>query len=606
MPSLSVRRAWSLLILTGLLFWSGQRAFPSPSPPSDRLGGARTALERGDLSQARSILETLLKQEPQNAGALILLGRTLVESGRPGEAVGPLESALQRTPDSGEALLWMWRAKRKTGSTEEADAYFFRALKGEATDPVLYELAEEAYGRGLYQEAIQALRRIREPDRLDQPHTSLLAACLHARGDVQGALDVLREAVERDSNGQTHFSLGYYLFKAGRFGEAEKHLRRSLDLAPTSANSRFYLAKISETEGYLGRAEELYREIVNLRPNHAKALAALGRLALKDGRLQQAEGLLKRSVVLDPDYRQSRYTLGLLYSQTGEIEKAREELGRAEELRQAEARPAEGLLIRDAGADEVRRLDPDGPVLQAFRRGVEAHKQGNHAQAEAAYLEVVGKEPGFAEAQMNLGLLLHDLNRLDAAIERLRTAIRLDPRLPAAHFFLGMDLYLTSQFEGALSSLRTARDLDPGTPQLSYWLGLTFLALGRYHESAKELEYHLLRNPTDTPDANRALLHAYVQLSERDSVWRRAKLLAGTGAGSESRAHQIAARAYLDAGRREEAVTHLKRVVRLERSSPTAMQALTALIDAYRQLGMSREAEAAQEALTAMRKRSTQ
>lgn len=600
----SVRRVSSLLILAGLLFWPGQRAFPSPPSSSDRLDEARTALARGDFSQARSVLEHLLKQEPENAGALILLGRTLVESGRDDEAAGPLESALQRAPESGEALFWIWRAKQKTGPPEESDPYFFRALKGEATDPVLYELAEEAYGRGLYQEAIQALHRIQDPDRRDQPHTSLLAACLHARGDVHGALDLLREAVGRDSSGQTHFSLGYYLFKAGRFDEAATHLHRSLDLAPDSAHSRYYLAKISETDGDLERAEQIYREIVEMRPNHARAVAALGRLALKDGRLQQAEELLKRSIRLDPDYRQAHYTLGLLYNQTGELEKAREELAKSERLRQAAAKPAEGLLIRDSGPDEVRRLGPDSPILQTFRRGVEAHKNGDHAQAEAAYLEVVGKEPGFAEAQMNLGLLLHDLNRLDAAIERLRTAIQLDPRLAAAHFFLGMDLYLTSQFEGALSSLRTARDLASDTPQLSYWLGLTFLALGRYHESVKELESHLLRDPTGTPDANRALLYAYVQLSERDSLSRRAKLLAGTGAGSESRAHQIAARAYLDAGRRKEAVTHLKEVVRLERSSATAMQALSALVDAYRQLSMSREAESAQEALTAMRKRS--
>ena len=267
----------SLLILAGLLFWPVQRAFPSPSPPSDRLGEARTALARGDLSQARSILESLLEQEPENAGALILLGRTLVESNRPGEAIGPLESALQRTPDSGEALLWMWRAKRKTGPPEESDPYFFRALKVEATDPVLYELAEEAYGRGLYQEAIQALRRIQEPNRLDQPHATLLAACLHARGDVQGALDILGEAVERDSNGQTHFSLGYYLFKAGRFAAAEKHLRRSLDLAPDSANSRFFLAKISESDGYLGgRKSSIARSLrcAPTMPEHLRRWAA--------------------------------------------------------------------------------------------------------------------------------------------------------------------------------------------------------------------------------------------------------------------------------------------------------------------------------------------
>ena len=590
-------------MLAGLLFWPGQRAFPSTPSPSARLDEARTALSRGDFSQARSVLEHLLKREPENAGALILLGRTLVESGRHGEAAGPLESALQRVPESGEALFWLWRAKQKTGPPEESGPYFFRALNGEATDPLLYELAEEAYGRGLYQEAIQALRRIRNPDQLDQPHATLLAACLHARGDVQGALDVLAEAVARDSSGQTHFSLGVYLFQAGRIEEAATHLRRSLELVPSSANSRFYLAKISESEGDLGRAEEMYREIVNLRPNHSHAHAALGRMALKDGRLQQAEELLKHSIRLDPNYRQAHYTLGLLYNQIGEPEKAREKLQKSEELRQAAAKPAERLLIRDAGTDEVRTLDSDSPVLQTFRRGVEAHKKGDHAQAEAAYLEVVQKAPGFAEAQMNLGLLLHDRNRLDAAIERLRTATRLDPRLPAAHYFLGMDLYLTSQFEGALSSLRKAGVLAPGTPQLSYWLGLTLLALGRYQEAAKELESHLLQAPKDTPDANRALLLAYAQLPDPDALWRRAQLLAGMR-GGKSRAHQIAARAYLDAGRQKEAVTHLKDVVRLERSSATAMQALAALVDAYRQLGMSREAEAAREDLTAMQERS--
>ena len=603
MPSLSVRRASSLLILAGLLFWPGQRAFPSPPPPSDRLGEARTALARGDLSHARSVLEHLLKQEPENSGALILLGRSLVESGRHDEAAGPLESALQRVPESGEALFWIWRAKQKTGPPEESDPYFFRALKGDASTPVLYELAEEAYGRGLYQEAIQALRRIRNPDQLDQPHATLLAACLHARGDVEGALDVLAEAVARDSSGHAHFSLGVYLFQAGRIEEAAKHLRRSLDLAPTSAISRFYLAKIRESEGDLGKAEEIYGEIVDLRPNHAHAHAALGRLALKDGRLQQAEELLKHSIRLDPDYRQAHYTLGLLYNQIGELEKAREELQKSEELRQAAAKPADRLLIRDTGTDEVRTLDSDSPVHQTFRRGVEAHKQGDHAQAEAAYLEVLKKAPGFAEAQMNLGLLLHDRNRLEAAIDRLRTAVRLDPGLPTAHYFLGMDLYLTSQFEGALSSLRKARELAPGTPQLSYWLGITLLALDRYQEAAQELESHLLQDPKDTPDANRALLLAYAQLPDPDALWRRAQLLAGMR-GGKSRAHQIAARAYLDAGRQQEAVTHLKEVVRLERSSAPAMQALAALVDAYRQLGMSRESEAAREALTAMQERS--
>ena len=582
----------SLFLLSSLLF---------STPVSDPLARARAAVAAGDLSSARSILKSLLIEEPDNAAALVLVGQILVESNEASEAISPLERVLDQAPRSGAALFWLWRAKQQAGTTKESDPYFLRALKSPPSHPeLLYELAEEAYRRGLYLEATAAFRGMKDAVYLRVEYANLLAACLHARGDPRGALQVWRQAVSIKPDAGSHFGLGLHLFKSGQFDQARASFRRSLELSPTQVSSKFYLAKISESEGDLDRALETYREIIDLEPEHAESHAAIGRLALKKGQFVEAEEHLKRSVQLDASYRPARYNLGLLYSQLGEIEKAREELQRAEELRQSEARPAEGVLVREADSNRVQYLDPDSPALRTFRRGVDAHKKGEHKVAESAYLEVVRELPGWAEAHMNLGLLYHDVNRLDEAIPHLRTAIDLDPRLTVAHYFLGMDLYLVSQFEGALSSLEKAGHLAPETPQLQYWLGLTSLELGRLQEAVEHLEKHLEESPSLVEETNRALLRAYVQIPDRDSAWRTASVLAGEEA-RQSQVHEITARAYAEAGRPEQAIEHFREVVRLEGSEAPAERALLHLIDVYRLLGRPAEAEEASRALRAIR-----
>ncbi len=596
---MSAVRTTSILTTAFLLF-----LFQNPlvsTPASDPLARARTALAEGDLSSARSILKSLLIEEPDNTAALVLVGQILVESNEASEAISPLERVLEQVPRSGEALFWLWRAKRQTGTTKESNPYFLRALKSPSSDPeLLYELAKKAYERGLYLEATSALRGMGETVYLQAEYANLLAACLHARGDPRGALQVWREAVRVKPNAGSHFGLGLHLFKSGEFDQALESFRRSLELSPSQVSSKFYLAKISESEGDLDRALETYREIIDLEPEHAESHAAIGRLALKKGQFVEAEEHLKRSIQLDASYRPARYNLGLLYSQIGEIEKAREELQRAEELRQSEARPAEGMLVREADSNKVQYLDPDSPSIGNFRRGVDAHKNGEHKVAESAYLEVVRELPGFAEAHMNLGLLYHDLNRLDEAIPHLRTAIDLDPRLAAAHYFLGMDLYLVSRFEDALSSLEKAGHLAPETPQLQYWLGLTSLELGRLQEAVVHLEKHLEESSSQVEETNKALLQAYVQIPDRDSAWRTASVLAGEGA-SQSRVHEITARAYAEVGRPERAIEHFEEVVRLEGSEAPAERALLHLIDVYRLLGRLAEAEEASRALREIR-----
>ena len=556
----------------------------------------------GDPSSARSILKSLLIKEPDNAAVLVLVGQILVESNAAAEAISSLERVLEQAPRSGEALFWLWRAKQQAGTTKESDPYFLRALKSPPSHPeLLYELAKEAYQRGLYLEATRALRGMEDAVYLQPEYANLLAACLHARGDPRGALQVWQEAVRIKPDAGSHFGLGLYLFKSGEFAQAVENFRRSLEYSPTQASSKFYLAKISESEGDLDRALETYREIIGLEPEHAESHAAVGRLALKKGQFVEAEKHLKRSILLDANSRSARYSLGLLYSQTGQIEKAREELQRAEEIRQSEARPAEGVLVREAASQGVQYLDPDSPALTTFRQGVEAHKKGEHKVAEAAYLEVVKELPGFAEAHMNLGLLYHDMNRLDEAILHLRTATDLDPNLANAHYFLGMDLYLVSQFESSLTSLEKAGQLVPGTPLLQYWLGLTWLALGQFQEAVEHLEKHLEESPSEVEQTNRALLQAYVQIPDLDSAWRSARLLAGEGT-RQSLVHETIGRTYVEVGQPEQAIEHLKEVVRLEGSEAPAQRALLHLIDVYRLLGHPAEAEEALRALRAMRK----
>src|SRR5262249_8114860 len=98
----------------------------------------------------------------------------------------------------------------------------------------------------------------------------------------------------------------------------------------------------------------------------------------------------------------------------------------------------------------------------------------------AAYQQAVKGTPGSAEAHNRLGrFLLRSKRDTDAAMPRLREAIRLDPNLIEAHFNLGCALQAKAAWREAAESFekvvrlqptyRNARDAVTGSLNMAAW-----------------------------------------------------------------------------------------------------------------------------------------
>jgi tetratricopeptide (TPR) repeat protein len=173
------------------------------------------------------------------------------------------------------------------------------------------------------------------------------------------------------------------------------------------------------------------------------------------------------------------------------------------------------------------KLADSPPAPDALlRNALAAHQQGGVDEAEAAYREILAREPGHpaathylglaawqrgdvrtAEQRMraalaadasipdfhnNLGLLLRDTGRVDEAIACFRRTLEVDPRWFEAHNNLGLTLEAAGRFDAAVDAYRAAIASQAAFAPARQNLGRALLALGRYDEGWEQYRWRLL------------------------------------------------------------------------------------------------------------------
>ena len=100
-----------------------------------------------------------------------------------------------------------------------------------------------------------------------------------------------------------HVMLAAALAGRGRTGEAERMLRRAVEIDPASSVARFNLGRLLASSGREAEGEEALKEAVRLAPDFAAAHAALGDLAARSGREgadTEARRSYERALGLEP------------------------------------------------------------------------------------------------------------------------------------------------------------------------------------------------------------------------------------------------------------------------------------------------------------------
>jgi len=230
-------------------------------------------------------------------------------------------------------------------------------------------------------------------------------------------------------------------------------------------------------------------------------------------------------------------------------------------------------------ADGQTPADPN----DRFRQATEAMRQGRLDDAAAGFAAAVTAAPTFAEAHLNLGLVLEEQGKNEEAILSLQKALKLKPRLRGANLFLGIAEYRLNRFDLAIGSLTKESALDPSSANAWMWLGVAQLAAGHADEAAGSLDRAAKLDPKNTDILyHRGQAHllvsrdSYTRMFKEDPTsWRVRQVLAQTAAAAE---------------RHDESITEYLQAIKLAPTQPGLHEELGTQ---YRTVGKLEEAEAA-------------
>ena len=104
-------------------------------------------------------------------------------------------------------------------------------------------------------------------------------------------------------------------------------------------------------------------------------------------------------------------------------------------------------------------------------------------EARRAYEEAVRLQPDLTDAQINLGLLHHNLGHLADAERCYRSALKCEPTLALAHFNLGVVLEDRQQRAAAVSAYQQAIRHDPDFLEAHCNLAQLYEKLGRKRDA---------------------------------------------------------------------------------------------------------------------------
>ncbi len=373
-------------------------------------------------------------------------------------------------------------------------------------------------------EAIQVARGRVEADPLSGEAWGELAMLLRAHGFELPADSAFRRAEELDGDEfRWPYLLGLSLENVEPV-EAERCLRRAIELARSNPLPKLSLAEMLAEVGRTDEAGQLFREASDLEPENVRAMLGLARLKMSAGELADAEVLCRQVEAIEPRQRMVQELLArILYGQgrRDEAERVRRRLERMPLVETSEdpfvaevlvlrrdpswiAERAQTMLEQGQTERAVKYLEtvmsehPDrlryplqlaralGAAGQAERAsevleraivdfpdsadlrlvlGLMLEELGDEAGAIASFQAAIERKPDSAQAWLSQGRVLRDRKDPEQAAKCFRQAIRFRTDLPEPHAALGELLLAGGRKEDvseAVSELETAVDLAPG------------------------------------------------------------------------------------------------------------------------------------------------
>ena len=238
--------------------------------PAD-LSGARALVREGQLPEARSALEALRAEHPDDAALLLMLGEVLLAEGKSADAVPVLRRSFEIDEARERVAFQLGTALASAGDIDGALAAFDRELQV-SQDPDVLAMARlnrsllfqrsERWGEAA--EELEYALQFR-PDR-PEIYADLATAYLQA-GKVDQAVGALDRGADFGlSSAQHRYSVGAALYRAERYEDAAAQFRAAIAADPDLAEAH---RSLGATLDKLAQPADAARELetyLHLRP----------------------------------------------------------------------------------------------------------------------------------------------------------------------------------------------------------------------------------------------------------------------------------------------------------------------------------------------------
>ncbi len=291
-----------------------------PSPAAQALQAAIRLHRRGQLRQADSGYEQVLRMEPNNPDALHLRGLVAAQTGNPKAAIELVNAAVLRNPASPPYHNTLGLALGAVGDFAGAQAAFAEALD---LDPRYADAHVNAGNLMRRQDNPDgALAHYREAVAAHPKHAPalcLLGNLLTERGEAESGLPHLEEAAKlRPADADVQASLGAALVALGR-PSAQETLEKALSLRADHVGALRNLALFHREAGQLDQAVARYRQAAAFAPKDATLKSDLGQTLVAAGRLDEAMTVLREALAIDSRSAGTHLGLCRLYRVKGDF-----------------------------------------------------------------------------------------------------------------------------------------------------------------------------------------------------------------------------------------------------------------------------------------------
>ena len=276
-------------------------------------------------------------------------------------------------------------------------------------------------------------------------------------GRMNAAAAACRETLEQNQDDVNMTALlGAILLKARDFDEAERRLRRAIELAPNFAKPHEDLGFLLIETGRIDEAVETLKNATRLDPQAEMAFFYLGRALSMIGKGEEADAAFEASFALNPQRR--KLALAAEHHKQGRHDEAQR-------------------LYRELLSDSPENVD-----AMRLLAGILTNKSETE-ESEALLQRAISLAPDYALALLDLGQIYHEQHRYGEALDCFQRACRLQPTAAKPHYLLASTLAPVGRTEDSLASYRRALELQPKHAGALLGTGHTLKTLGHQQEA---------------------------------------------------------------------------------------------------------------------------